>query len=286
MLDGKAWLSVSALIHPKGVLSGWGQDSVQASQVHPHQTLSSMSLWTLLCALVHSHVGTGRVRVPFTGTKGPSPAPEKQPHTIIPLHQTLHLAQCSQTSTVLLATAKTRLVHQIARCRNTIPHSREGVSTALQSSGGVLYTTASKELLGHGNPFHEALYEHEATWSFEVYSGWLCRKLATSVHFVCQHLLTRTVILRGRPLRGWVAVIPSHFHFVTLTGDCGIFRSEEPSRLDMLHRWHPITVPRWSLSSWEWPILSQMFVETVCKPRCYFYTPVAIKVIEHLYLAI
>ena len=60
MLDGKAWLSVSALIHPKGVLSGWGQDSVQASQVHPHQTLSSMSLWTLLCALVHSHVGTGR----------------------------------------------------------------------------------------------------------------------------------------------------------------------------------------------------------------------------------
>ena len=39
MLVGKAWLSVSALIHPKGVLSGWGQDSVQASQVHPHQTL-------------------------------------------------------------------------------------------------------------------------------------------------------------------------------------------------------------------------------------------------------
>ena len=31
---------------------------MQASQVHPHQTLSSMSLWTLLCALVHGHVGT------------------------------------------------------------------------------------------------------------------------------------------------------------------------------------------------------------------------------------
>ena len=60
MLKGKAWLSVSALIHPKGLLSDWSQDSVQASQVHPHQTLSSMSLWTLLCALVHSHVGTGR----------------------------------------------------------------------------------------------------------------------------------------------------------------------------------------------------------------------------------
>ena len=75
---------------------------MQASQVLPHQTGSSMSLWTLLCALVRSHVGTGRghpqtkmklskiswyaeaFRVPFTGTKGPSPAPEKQPHTIIP----------------------------------------------------------------------------------------------------------------------------------------------------------------------------------------------------------
>ena len=188
MLDGKAWLSVAALIHLKGVLSGWGRDSAQASEVHPHQTLSSMSLWTLLCALVHrrnmkgpsqncSHkVGNMELsniswcaeafRVPFTGTKGPSPAPEKQPHTIIPLHQTLHLAQCSQTSTILLATAKPRLVHQIARSRSVISHSRECVSTALESSGGVLYTTASSalhctcwcmawmQLRGHGNPFH------------------------------------------------------------------------------------------------------------------------------------
>ena len=81
-----------------------GKNSVQASKVLPHQTRSSMSLWTLLCALVGSHVGTGRghpqtvgsmklskiswyaeaFRVPFTGTKGPSPAPEEQPHTIIP----------------------------------------------------------------------------------------------------------------------------------------------------------------------------------------------------------
>ena len=32
-VDEKAWLAVSAVIHPKGVLSGSGQDSVQASQV-------------------------------------------------------------------------------------------------------------------------------------------------------------------------------------------------------------------------------------------------------------
>jgi len=56
------------------------------------------------------------------------------------------LAQCSQTSTVPLATAKPRLLHQIARWRSVIRHSRERVSTALESSGGVLYTTASDAL--------------------------------------------------------------------------------------------------------------------------------------------
>lgn len=37
-------------------------------------------------------------RVPFTGTEGLSPIPKKQPHSAIPpLHQTLHLVQCSHT---------------------------------------------------------------------------------------------------------------------------------------------------------------------------------------------
>ena len=97
--------TVSALIHPKGVLSGWGQDSVQASPVLPHQTGSSMSVWTLLCAQscwnrkgpspnCFHKAGSMKLskvscyaeafRVPFTRTKGPSPAPEKQPHSIIP----------------------------------------------------------------------------------------------------------------------------------------------------------------------------------------------------------
>ena len=83
-------------------------------------------------------------------------------YTILPKVLTLHLAQCSQT------TAKPRLVHQIAR--SVIRHSRERVSTALEHSGGVLYSIASDtldctwwcmawmQLLGHGNPFHEALY--------------------------------------------------------------------------------------------------------------------------------
>ena len=81
----------------------------------------------------------------------------------------------------------------------------------------------------------------------------------------------RSIILRGLPLGGWVAVVPDRFHFVIipLTVDCGIFRSEDISRLDLLHWWNPITVPRWnSLSSWGWPILSQMFAETVYMLRC------------------
>ena len=93
----------------------------------------------------------------------------------------------------------------------------------------------------------------------------------------------RSVILCGRPLRGWVAVVPncSHFVVIPLEVDCGIFSSEEILRLDLLHRWHPIMVPCWnSLSSWERPTLSQMFVEAVC--ACLgasIYTSVAMKVI-------
>ena len=82
----KAWLSVSALMRSKGVLLGLGEDSVQGSHVHPHQILSSMSLWALHVMLEQegtspncSHkVGSMALsniswyaeafRVPFTGT--------------------------------------------------------------------------------------------------------------------------------------------------------------------------------------------------------------------------
>ena len=78
------------------------------------------------------------LRVPFTGTKGPSPTPEKQPHTIIPPPPNFTLGTM-QRSTVLLATAKPRLIHRIARRRSVIHHSREHVSTAPESSGGALH---------------------------------------------------------------------------------------------------------------------------------------------------
>ncbi|CAI9589877.1 unnamed protein product, partial [Staurois parvus] len=50
----------------------------------------------------------------------------------------LHLAQCSQASTVILSTAKSRHVHWIARQKSVISHSREHVCNALESSGGWL----------------------------------------------------------------------------------------------------------------------------------------------------
>ncbi len=157
----------------------------------------SIGLRSGLCRPVkffHSHVGTGRGHPQTVPTKlgawncpkslgmlkhseflslelrGQAQLLKNNPTPWSPLHQTSQLAQCSQTSTVILETAKPRLVHQIARWRSVICHSRERISTALESSGGVLYTTASNalhctwwcmawmQLLGHGNPFHEALY--------------------------------------------------------------------------------------------------------------------------------
>ena len=162
----------------------------QSSSSTPNSLI--MSLWTLLCALVHSHVGTGRGHPQTVPTKlgawncptslgvlkhskflslelrGQAQVLEKQPHAIIPPPP--NFTQRSQARTVLLATTKPRLVHQSARWRSSIRQSREHVSTALESSGCVLYTTASNalhctcwcmvwmQLLSHGNPFHEALY--------------------------------------------------------------------------------------------------------------------------------
>jgi len=132
------------------------------------------------------------------------------------------------------------------------------------------------QLLGHENPFYEALYAfvleliwrpHEVWQSVAIDSAESWRPLRTmhlSIHWPL------SVILCGLPLRGCVAVVPNRFHFVIipLTVDCRIFRWEEISRLDLLHRWHPVTEPGWnSWSFWERPILSQMFVEAVCRHR-------------------
>ena len=60
MLGDKAWLAVSVPIHPKGVQWGWAQGSVQASQVLPHRSQETISVWTSLCALGHCSTETGK----------------------------------------------------------------------------------------------------------------------------------------------------------------------------------------------------------------------------------
>lgn len=76
------------------------------------------------------------LRVTLTRIKG-------QTQTIIPLHQSLPLAQCSQASTVLLATSKSRLIHLIVGKSSLIGHSREHVFTAL---GSVLMSFSPQHL--------------------------------------------------------------------------------------------------------------------------------------------
>lgn len=49
-------------------------------------------------------------------------------------------------SSILLATAKLRLIHRIAKWRSMIYHSREHISTAIESSCSVFYTTSAKAL--------------------------------------------------------------------------------------------------------------------------------------------
>ena len=268
MLDEWACLAVS-----DSSQQCWGQDSVQVSQVLPHQTRSFKSLWTLLCALVLSRVGTGRghphcfhkvgsmklskiswyaeaFRVPFTGTKGPSPAPEKQLHTIIPPppnftlgtmnsdkyrspgnHQTqTHPSDCQmekrdsslQRTRLHCSRVQWRraLHHCIRRFALHLVHVWFGCScSATETHSMKLSTRCSWANL-------------KATWSLEVCSLWLYRKLATSTHYAPQDPSPRSVIIRGLPLCGWVAVIPNRFHFVIipLTVDCGIFNSKEISR--------------------------------------------------------
>ncbi|CAI9573915.1 unnamed protein product, partial [Staurois parvus] len=96
--------------------------------------------------------------------------------------------------------AKPRHVHQIARQRSVICHSREHISTALKS-----FTTLHLMLcialgdvrLGCSCSAMETYSMNlcccanlKATQSLEVFSYWLCKQLVTSAHCALQHALT------------------------------------------------------------------------------------------------
>ena len=66
------------------------------------------------------------------------------PRPVFLLHQTLQLALCIWTGSILLASAKPRFIRRTARGKSEIHHSRELVST--ESNGNWLYTTPAKRL--------------------------------------------------------------------------------------------------------------------------------------------
>lgn len=76
----------------------------------------------------------------------------------------------------------------------------------------------------------------DAIWSVDVSTGWLCRKLETFVLHAPQHLALRWC--NALWLSCWC---PNPFPFVTKTADRKIFSTVEISRLDLLHKLHPIT---------------------------------------------
>ena len=190
-----------------------------------------MSLWTLIYALVHSHVGTGRCqspncshkvesmqwsniswyaeefRVPFTGTKGPSWAPEKQPHTVIPPPNfTLGTMQSDK----YCSTGNRQTQFRPSDHQHRDPPS--GIGRQWHRSGNLWHVRGISTCL------HMLMYK--------VYTISLC--FASSLYVYTT---------------SWLSCFCSnrfHFGILSLTVDCGIFRSEETSRLDLLHRLHPI----------------------------------------------
>lgn len=152
------------------------------------------------------------------------------------------------------------------------------------SSSNKLYTWHSEvrqvpfswqppQQLGHGNPFHEALYAeflsqsegHEVWRSVVINSAESWQPLR---HYAPQHQLNLLWDFMW-PKTLWLSCWCYQL-LLPITVDYGIFGNEKISWLDLLQMWHPITVPHWnSLISWDWPILSQMFVEAVCTPRCW-----------------
>lgn len=105
----------------------------------------------------------------------------------------------------------------------------------LESSGGVLHTTAADALywwctmqLLYGISLSSLCTLPEHCWPLPAMLLSICWPWS--------------VTLRGLPFHGWAAIIPNCFHSVRtpLMVDCGIFNSEDILQLDLLNRWHLI----------------------------------------------
>jgi len=131
MLDEKAWLAVSALIYPKGLCAGRSSSFTPNWLIHVCMDLAlctgAQSCWNKKGPSPNCFHKVGSMKlskiswyaeafiVPFTGTKGSRPAPEKQPHTIIPPPPNFTHGTMQSDKYWSPGHPNLRLVHQIAR---------------------------------------------------------------------------------------------------------------------------------------------------------------------------
>lgn len=239
----------------------------QDSQVHPHQSLSSVSMDFALCPTL-CHVWSGPLQTVSTGSGAWNcPKCHSSFHRNswkTTLHHNSSSTKLHTWHSVVLkcsmlpGTSKPRLVQQIARWKksdSSLERMRLHCS-AVQWRRALHHCIRRIALhsVMHGldaaalpwkpiprSSLRAMVWANlKATWNLD----WLCKQSATSLQYA-------SVSSRGLPLCGRVAFIPKLFHFliIKLSADRGIFRSEEISQLDLLHSWQPMKVSHWNSPS-------------------------------------
>lgn len=133
-----------------------------------------------------------------------------------------------QTGPVLLAAAEPRLVHCVRRRWMMIPP--ESTCTAPESRGGIL-------------TYGILMCWMHITAADAMPHTWCTNTWSAAVHEVCRCVGSDSAesCLHTTRFR-WDSTWPTTLVIIALTAHCGLFSSEEISRLQLLHRWHPINV--------------------------------------------
>lgn len=99
---------------------------------------------------------------------------------------------------------------------------------------------------------------------------WANLRTTRSLTFRRKNLVTCLNILRPHSFMRSTGFWPRYCHSLLVPLCYTSCYSDEIAWLDILHWWHPITLPRCNLPSpWESAILLQMFVEAVRMPSCW-----------------
>jgi hypothetical protein len=183
---------------------------------------------------------------------------------------------------VLMTSAKPRVVCQTARWWRMIHHSRERVSTAPElgiNHGDLRLVCTCLAMENHWSSLWTVLVLTllpDAVWNSVVSVVTNDRWFLHTKRFSTRR--SHSVSLCGLPLRGWAIVAPRCFHFTitVLTVDQGSFSRAEIWRTDLLERWHPITMPRWkSMSPSVRPFSCQCLCMEIAWQCARFYTSVS-----------